>query len=175
MSGDTHFRLSVRQISVRSVRRISVRLRPTILRPSPSPPPTSFLSDVSPSESLLRSFSFIFFILSTTSLFFPFRPLFLFVFLINCGSHVYFYCHRVSPVSQLYFIYRQCCTLAGLHPFLLGSPARCANYCSILCQYIYLGSPASFCQSGRSRPYIRKGSPTEDQSNPFKIHHICVP
>src|ERR1700678_2175679 len=46
-------------------------------------------------------------------------------------------CHRVSPVSQLYFIYRQCCTLAGLHPFLLGSPARCANYCSLLCQ-IYL-------------------------------------
>src|ERR1700679_160872 len=97
MSGDTHFRLSVR--------RISVRLRPTILRPSPSPPPTSFLSDVSPSESLLRSFSFIFFILSTTSLFFPFRPLFLFVLLINCGSHVYFY---LSPgftsVSALFHI-----------------------------------------------------------------------
>jgi len=32
-------------------------------------------------------------------------------------------------------------TLAGLYPFLLGSPARCA-FLSYLCLYIYLGSPA---------------------------------
>jgi len=32
-------------------------------------------------------------------------------------------------------------TLAGLHPFLLGSPARCA-FLSYLSLYIYLGSPA---------------------------------
>ena len=39
------------------------------------------------------------------------------------------------------------------HPFLLGSPARCASYCS-LCEPTYdLGSPASFCQSDCSHPY----------------------
>jgi len=32
-------------------------------------------------------------------------------------------------------------TLAGLYPFLLGSPDRCA-FLSYLCLYIYLGSPA---------------------------------
>jgi len=32
-------------------------------------------------------------------------------------------------------------TLAGLYPFLLGSPARC-TFLSYLCLYIYLGSPA---------------------------------
>jgi len=32
-------------------------------------------------------------------------------------------------------------TLAGLYPFLLGSPARCA-FLSYLCLYICLGSPA---------------------------------
>jgi len=32
-------------------------------------------------------------------------------------------------------------TLAGLYPFLLGSPARC-TFLSYLCLYICLGSPA---------------------------------
>ena len=32
-------------------------------------------------------------------------------------------------------------TLAGLYPFLLGSPARC-TFLLYLCLYIYLGSPA---------------------------------
>src|ERR1700678_1556774 len=122
MSGDTHFRLF--PSILRPLRPLRL---PSILRPSPSPPPTSFLSDVSPSESPFRPFSFIFFILSTTSLFFPFRPLFSFVCLLIVALMFISICHRVSPVSQLYFIYRQCCTLAGLHPFLLGSPARCCQ------------------------------------------------
>src|ERR1700678_395238 len=100
MSGDTHFRLF--PSILRLLRLLPL---PSNLRPSPSPPPTSFLSDVSPSESPFHPFSFIFFILSTTSLFFPFRPLFSFVLLINCGSHVYFY---LSPgftsVSALFHI-----------------------------------------------------------------------
>jgi hypothetical protein len=38
-----------------------------------------------------------------------------------------------------------------------------------MCQYINLGSPASFCKSDYSHPYIRKGSPPKDQSDPVKF------
>src|ERR1700678_2580432 len=131
MSGDTHFRLF--PSILRPLRPLRL---PSILRPSPSPPPTSFLSDVNPCLRSVRfPVSFLFF----PQLHYSFR--FVLYFRLFCLLIVALMfisiCHRVSPVSQLYFIYRQCCTLAGLHPFLLGSPARCANYCSLLCQ-IYL-------------------------------------
>ena len=45
------------------------------------------------------------------------------------------------------------CPLAGLYLFLLRYPAGCANYCNYLCQYINLGSFASFCKSDHSHPY----------------------
>ena len=63
--------------------------------------------------------------------------------------YVYFYvcfyfishCHLVSScISRSQFIFQiycsYSCLLAGHHPFLLRSPARCANYCS-LCKPIY--------------------------------------
>src|ERR1700678_3936588 len=151
MSGDTHFR--VFPLILRPLRPLILHpLHPSNLRPLPSPPPTSFLNNA----KSFRVCVSVRFPLSFYSLSFLFHPLFLFVLLINCGHHVYSYCHPVSLVSYFHFTYGQCCTLAGLHPFLLGSPARCANYCSILCQYIYLGSPASFLSVRPQSPLHQK-------------------
>src|ERR1700678_141221 len=137
MSGDTHFRLSVRRISVRSVRRISVRsVRRISVRLRHPHLHHSSATLVLPSLCYICfPLSFLFF----PQLHYSFRfVLYFHLFCLLIVALMFIsICHRVSPVSQLYFIYRQCCTLAGLHSFLLGSPARCANYCSLLCQ-IYL-------------------------------------
>src|SRR6202789_2483887 len=121
---------SVRRFSVRSVRfvfrRFSVRLRHPHLHHSSA-------TLVLPSLCSVRfPLSFLFF--PQLHYFFRFILYFHLFCLLIVALMFISICHRVSPVSQLYFIYRQCCTLAGL---LLGSPARCTNYCSLLCQ-IYL-------------------------------------
>src|ERR1700678_542340 len=120
MSGDTHFRLSVRRISVRSVRRISVRsVRRISVRLRHPHLHHSSATLVLPSLCYVRfPLSFLFF----PQLHYSFRfVLYFYLFCLLIVALMFIsICHRVSPVSQLYFIYRQCCTLAGLHPFLLG-------------------------------------------------------
>src|ERR1700678_4410272 len=86
LSGDTHFCVFPL---------ILHPLRLSNLCPFPSPPPTSFLNNA---KSFWVCIS-VRFPLSFYSLSFLFRPLFSFVLLINCGPHVYSYCHQVSPVS----------------------------------------------------------------------------
>ena len=49
-----------------------------------------------------------------------------------------FLCYHVSPFISGVLVFLSHividCPLAGLYPFLLGSPARCAIYCNYLCQ-----------------------------------------
>ena len=64
--------------------------------------------------------------------------------------HVHFLCYCVSPFISRVLVFLSHividCPLAGLYPFLLGSPARCTSYCSYLC--------ASFCKSDHSHPLL---------------------
>ena len=61
---------------------------------------------------------------------FSFSPMFIFLssFSYVTMSHLYFW------GLDFPFTYSLDCPLAGLYPFLLGSPAGCANYCNYLCQ-----------------------------------------
>ena len=54
--------------------------------------------------------------------------------------HFHFWCYHVSPFISRVLVFLSHivvdCSLAGLYPFLLGSPARCTSYCNYLCHKI---------------------------------------